>query len=146
MIHFYFYILLNFSLSINPRNVILLPLDSSCWDDSNELYFIFFWSLDQKLANCLIGDGIWQKCQSVINQLPDWWPISDWLMPNFSLFDLCDKNEIFGKKHHYQFFFQLVGEGGSRCLEYVSICKGCRHKLYNSTYYGLQLLGNVAIS
>jgi len=83
--YFYFYILLNsHTLNINLRNAILLPLDSPYWDDSNEQYFIFFWLLDQKLVNCLINNSIWQKCQSVTNQVANWWLIGDWLafLPN----------------------------------------------------------------
>jgi len=44
-------ILLNYTPSIDAKHAVLPPFDSSRWDDSNELYYNFIWSLDAKEFN-----------------------------------------------------------------------------------------------
>ena len=38
----------NSSLSIDAKNMILLPFDAPNYDESNKIYFIFLWSLDSR--------------------------------------------------------------------------------------------------
>ena len=42
-------VFVNILISINPKNIKLLPFDTSQWDESNNISYIFLWSLDAEI-------------------------------------------------------------------------------------------------